>query len=279
MKWRIVPDLNLEVIKNCKCLLIGAGSLGCQVARNLLGWGVREIKFVDCGNVSYSNPVRQSLFTSNDIGKPKCQVAAEAIKGIFPSCKCEGHSLRIPMPGHVISSKEAEKEYFESCSRLDKLIEAADAVFLLTDSRESRWLPTVMCNFHKKICLTSALGYDTFVVMRHGLSATAHNNKLNGERLGCYFCNDIVAPIDSISERPLDQQCTVSRPALCTMASSIAVELLVSLLNHPLKNGAKANEDCFDESLMGILPQQIRGNLHNFKLLTLTGQSFKSYYS
>jgi ubiquitin-like modifier-activating enzyme ATG7 len=76
MKWRIVPDLNLDIIKNCKCLLIGAGSLGCQVSRNLIGWGVREIVFVDCGVVSYSNPVGQSLFTCNDIGKPKVQVAA-----------------------------------------------------------------------------------------------------------------------------------------------------------------------------------------------------------
>jgi ubiquitin-like modifier-activating enzyme ATG7 len=59
------------------------------------------------------------------------------------------------------------------------------------------------------------------------------------------------------------------------MASSLAVELLVSILNHPLKNGARASEDEFDESLLGQLPQQIRGNLNNFKLLALAGHSFK----
>ena len=29
MKWRMAPDLNLEVCKRTKCLLLGSGSLGC----------------------------------------------------------------------------------------------------------------------------------------------------------------------------------------------------------------------------------------------------------
>ena len=36
------------------------------MARALLGWGVRNITFVDNGKVSYSNPVRQSLFEVSD---------------------------------------------------------------------------------------------------------------------------------------------------------------------------------------------------------------------
>ena len=37
MKWRMIPNLNLEMLSNLRVLLLGAGTLGCSVARTLLG--------------------------------------------------------------------------------------------------------------------------------------------------------------------------------------------------------------------------------------------------
>lgn len=68
MRWRMWPTLDTEALSSLKCLLLGAGTLGCAVARSLMGWGVRHITFVDNGRVSFSNPARQSLFEFADAG-------------------------------------------------------------------------------------------------------------------------------------------------------------------------------------------------------------------
>ena len=47
MKWRLVPELNLDCVATSKFLLLGSGTLGCGVARCLLGWGARNVTFVD----------------------------------------------------------------------------------------------------------------------------------------------------------------------------------------------------------------------------------------
>ena len=110
------------------------------------------------------------------------------------------------MPGHAVGSNlEAIESMLMDFEELETLIKEHDTVYLLTDSREARWLPTVMAAAHNKICLTVALGFETFLAMRHGLNPSIHDSSKHGDRLGCYFCNDIVAPRNSVSDRTLDQ--------------------------------------------------------------------------
>ncbi|XP_066553921.1 ubiquitin-like modifier-activating enzyme ATG7 [Amia ocellicauda] len=297
MRWRLVPSLDLEKVVSTKCLLLGAGTLGCNVARTLMGWGVRHITFVDNAKISYSNPVRQPLYEFEDClngGKSKALAAVERLGKIFPGVNAEGYNMSIPMPGHPVNFSEVTMDQArKDVEQLQRLISAHDVVFLLMDTRESRWLPTVIAASQRKLIVNAALGFDTFVVMRHGLKkpkeaegpelaptisctpggsgaipGSSLFSNIPGHRLGCYFCNDVVAPGDSTRDRTLDQQCTVSRPGLAMIAGALAVELMVSILQHP-EGGyavASSSDDRMNEppTSLGLVPHQIRGFLSRF---------------
>ena len=64
--------------------------------------------------VSFSNPVRQSLFCFEDClggGKPKAEAAAAELRRIFPSVNSCGVALSVPMPGHPIADSEEVRSF------------------------------------------------------------------------------------------------------------------------------------------------------------------------
>jgi ubiquitin-like modifier-activating enzyme ATG7 len=147
---------------------------------------------VDNGNVSFSNPVRQPLFNFKDClegGARKAIRAAQALSEIYPGVEATGHVLSVPMAGHPITDTEKTRKEF---GILKALVDDHDVIFLLMDTRESRWLPTVIGKAAGKIVMNAALGFDSFVVMRHGV----RNDADPTSELGCYFCNDVVAPMN-----------------------------------------------------------------------------------
>ncbi len=59
------------------------------------------------------------------------------------------------MPGHPIPASPPSllEQAKKDVEKLEKLIEEHDVVYLLMDSRESRWLPTVIARSKGKVCL------------------------------------------------------------------------------------------------------------------------------
>lgn len=309
MKWRLMPALNLEAIATSKCLLIGCGTLGCHVARGLLAWGVKNITLVDNGKVSFSNPVRQSLYFYEDCpqqgceGAYKAETAAKRLLQIHPTVNVAFKILSIPMPGYKPDLQESA-EMCKSAKILDELILEHDTIFLMTDTRESRWLPTVIAMAHKKLLINSAIGFDTFLIQRHAIrdnpvptdidvttqpatsSSASRNdhNVITADNLGCYFCNDIVAPGNSTLDRTLDQQCTVTRPGVSMLVSALVVELYASIMSSPLGPGTPARVQIPNdksllsheeyESDLGIVPHSIRGDISRYHIYMPTSSSF-----
>lgn len=66
-------------IKQTKIAVIGAGGLGCPVLQYLSSVGIGTIGLIDFDTVDVSNLHRQVLYSENDIGKLKVEIAAQKI--------------------------------------------------------------------------------------------------------------------------------------------------------------------------------------------------------
>lgn len=88
-RQRLIPWWDQERLLKSKILVIGAGALGNEVLKNLALLGVGHVLVVDFDLIELSNLSRTVLFTPSDLGKPKAQVAAEAIQRMNPHVKAE----------------------------------------------------------------------------------------------------------------------------------------------------------------------------------------------
>lgn len=82
-----IPDFGMEGqarLKAGRVLVIGAGGLGSPALLYLAAAGVGKIGIVDFDRVDLSNLQRQVLYTTEDIGRLKAEVARERLLAINP---------------------------------------------------------------------------------------------------------------------------------------------------------------------------------------------------
>lgn len=218
-KWRFAPRMDLEALQNQCVLIVGCGSLGCHVIRTLLAYGVRKYILIDNGIVSPSTVVRQLFYTREDLGQKKVDISKLRIHQVLESADVETFDMKVP----VFQQRDDVKDVKNRMTLLDSLIQRCDAMFLLTDNRESRWLPTVLGRRYAKRTLTCAIGFDTFVCMEHS------------ESTGCYFCSDIIAPKNSTYYLTEDQKCTVALPGMSGISGGIISEIYATPFVDPLE--------------------------------------------
>jgi molybdopterin/thiamine biosynthesis adenylyltransferase/rhodanese-related sulfurtransferase len=83
----IMPEVGMDGqlrLKAAKVLCIGTGGLGAPLGQYLAAAGVGRIGLVDFDKVDLTNLQRQILFSTEDVGRPKIEAAAERLRGLNP---------------------------------------------------------------------------------------------------------------------------------------------------------------------------------------------------
>lgn len=169
----LLPEIGIagqEKLKNAKVLVIGAGGLGCPVLLYLTAAGVGEIGIVDFDKVEESNLQRQVLYTVEDIGKPKAEVAAVKLAKQNPFVKFAVYP-------HQLNNKNALE-----------IIKDFDIIVDGTDNFSTRYLVNDAC-----VILDKPLIYGSIYRFEGQVSVFNYHNK-NGIKGPTYRCLFPVPP-------------------------------------------------------------------------------------
>ena len=127
-------------LKAARVLVIGAGGLGAPALLYLAAAGVGTLGVIDDDKVALSNLQRQVIHGTPDIGHPKVESAATAIRRLNPHVQIVTHAERL-------TAKNALA-----------LIGQYDIVADGSDNFATRYLVSDACFFAKKPLVTGAVG-------------------------------------------------------------------------------------------------------------------------
>jgi molybdopterin-synthase adenylyltransferase len=97
-KQVMVGDIGINgqiKIKQSKVAVIGAGGLGCPILQYLTSVGVGTIGVIDFDTIEISNLHRQTLYNSDEVGKPKVEIAIQKLSKQNPQVKLIAHQVSL----------------------------------------------------------------------------------------------------------------------------------------------------------------------------------------
>jgi molybdopterin-synthase adenylyltransferase len=155
-----------QALKRARVLLVGAGGLGAPALLYLAAAGVGTLGVIDDDAVALSNLQRQVIHGTPEIGDPKVESAAAAIRRLNPHVTVETHAARLAAANALA------------------LISRYDVVADGSDNFATRYLVADACFFAKKPLVTAAVGiFDgTLTTLR------AHERKADGTPNPTYRC-------------------------------------------------------------------------------------------
>jgi adenylyltransferase/sulfurtransferase len=153
-------------LKRGRVLVIGAGGLGAPVLLYLAAAGIGTLGVVDDDTVSLSNLQRQVIHATPEVGMPKVESAAAAVRRLNPNVAVEQHAVRLT-----------------AANALD-LIGRYDVIADGSDNFATRYLASDACYFARRPLVTAALGtFDgTLTTIR------AHERGPDGQPNPTYRC-------------------------------------------------------------------------------------------
>ena len=90
----VIPEVGergQQRLRAARVLVVGAGGLGAPLLAYLTAAGVGTIGIAEFDTVERSNLQRQVLFGTHDVGRPKADAAADALRRLNPHVRIEQH--------------------------------------------------------------------------------------------------------------------------------------------------------------------------------------------
>jgi sulfur-carrier protein adenylyltransferase/sulfurtransferase len=113
-------------LKSSKAVVVGMGGLGLPASAYLVAAGVGTVGIIDHDTVEKSNLHRQTLYTEEDVGKPKAMVAADRLHQVNPHVDI-----------HPFVEKLDSSNAMELLGRFDVVLDCTDnfpARYLISDA-------------------------------------------------------------------------------------------------------------------------------------------------